>query len=75
MGRKPLSDEAKTAQLRILLTNDERSRMDAAAAIAQKGTSTWARDELLQAAEKQTAAQQPATKPASPAKRKAAKKA
>jgi len=49
MGRKPLSGEPKTNRpLRIRLTDAERAELDRAA--GKLGTSTWARDLLLQAA-------------------------
>ena len=48
MGRKPISDERKYNELRIRLTDAERAELDRAA--GNLGTSTWARDVLLQAA-------------------------
>lgn len=48
MGRKAISGEPKTdTPLRIRLTDEERSRLDAAAELAGKPTSAWARDALL----------------------------
>ncbi|MBX3448106.1 MAG: hypothetical protein KF777_01030 [Planctomycetaceae bacterium] len=58
----------------IRLTDEEKAIIDLAAEVAGQPTATWVRDEILRLA-KATAAPQPATKPASPAKRKAAKKA
>jgi len=49
-GRKPFSDLPKTDTLRIRLTDLERSELDAAAESLGQGTSTWARDVLLQVA-------------------------
>lgn len=46
-----MSDAVKTAQLRIVLSPLERQRLDDAASKDSKGTSTWARDILLDAAE------------------------
>ena len=48
MGRKPISGEPKTGELVIRLTDSERAELDRAA--GNLGTSTWARDLLLQAA-------------------------
>lgn len=63
MGRKPLNDIAKQAQLRILLTDSERTELDTAASAAGVPTSTWARDLLLIAARESTAPKKkPATK-------------
>lgn len=54
MGRKPLSDEPKTDRpLRIRLTEDERALLDSAAAKQDKGTSSWAREVLIEAAQYQ----------------------
>jgi|GEM_PF-3442676 len=50
-GRPALSDVAKLSTVAIRVTSDERARMDAAAAVAGKPTSTWARDELLKLAD------------------------
>jgi hypothetical protein len=45
MGRPPKSPEFKrTAQLRIMLTNDERAQLDRA---VPENLSVWARDVLL----------------------------
>lgn len=55
----------------IRLTESEKSMFDAAAAIAGKPTSTWARDELLRLAE-EAAVAKPATKKAPPVKKKPA---
>jgi uncharacterized protein (DUF1778 family) len=46
-GRPPLSDSTKEGRLIIRHTETERASLDAAAAMAGKPTSTWARDELL----------------------------
>lgn len=46
-GRKPFSGEAKGNTLRIRLTESERAELDRVAHDAGKGTSTWARDALL----------------------------
>lgn len=50
MGRKPIAEIAKRAQLRILLTESELSQLTSAATAEGKPTSTWARDELLRLA-------------------------
>ncbi len=50
MGRKAIAGTRKWSQLRIRLTEEERTAMDAAA--GEKGTSTWARDILLAAAKR-----------------------
>jgi hypothetical protein len=42
-----MGDEAKYSQLRIRLTEAERAELDRVAHDAGKGTSTWARDALL----------------------------
>ena len=56
MGRKPLSDIAKSDRpLRIRLTDYEREQLDKAAGATDQNTSTWARDVLLKAAERQLA--------------------
>ena len=58
MGRKPLSDEERRDKpLRIRLTDAEREKIDAAAEKAgYGGSSGWARDLLIEAAEKVNAA-------------------
>jgi hypothetical protein len=48
MGRRPISDEAKTEELVIRLTRSERAELDEAA--DGEGTSTWARRIILRAA-------------------------
>lgn len=61
MGRKPLSETAKTNRpLRVLLTDSERVELDTAAVAAGVPTSTWARDLLLSAAR---SAARPAVRP------------
>lgn len=57
MGRKPLPDEERRDKpLRIRLTDAEREKIDAAAEQAgYSGSSGWARDLLVEAAEKQAA--------------------
>jgi uncharacterized protein (DUF1778 family) len=53
MGRPKLEDdERKDLGMTIRFTKEERERIDAAAKIAGKKTSTWARDLLLAAAKK-----------------------
>ena len=54
MGRKPLSDEDRRDKpLRIRLTDVEREKIDAAAEKAgYGGSSGWARDLLIEEAEK-----------------------
>jgi uncharacterized protein (DUF1778 family) len=53
MGRPRLEDdERKDLGMTIRFTKEERERIDAAAKIAGKKTSTWARDLLLAAAKK-----------------------
>lgn len=47
MGRKPISDERKYNTLRIMLTESERTELEAAAALAGEKVSTWARTLLL----------------------------
>jgi len=49
-GRPALSGIAKQGLLQIRVTGPERSALDAAASLAGKPTSTWARDELLRLA-------------------------
>ena len=58
MGRKRLPDEDRRDKpLRIRLTDDERDAIDTAAELAgHKGSSGWARETLLKAAEDQIAA-------------------
>lgn len=54
MGRKPLSGTAKnkSAPLRVLLTDEERERLNRAAALSgESATSTWARGLLFGVAE------------------------
>ncbi len=63
MGRKPLSDVAKTdTTLRIRLTESERAELDSAATATGSPTSTWARDLLLTAARASTPVATPAKK-------------
>ncbi len=49
-GRPPLSGERKNIRFIMMLNELEREHLDAAAAIAGKPVSTWARDLLLEAA-------------------------
>jgi len=55
MGRKPLSDEDRRDKpFRIRMTDEERSRVDAAAeAVGDNSSSRWARKVLLEAAEQE----------------------
>lgn len=49
-GPQPEAGERREDTLRIRLTDAERSELDHAAESAGQGTSTWARDVLLQVA-------------------------
>jgi hypothetical protein len=64
MGRKPLADIAKKAQLRILLTEAELESLTAAAMAAGMPTATWARDLLLSAARAAVPVKKPTRKKA-----------
>lgn len=75
MGRKPLSNRAKSNRpLRVLLTDEERTELDAAAVSVGLPTSTWARDLLLSAARSAagiaTASRQASAKKTPPTKAK-----
>jgi len=69
MGRKPISDEPKDAQLRIRLSTAELEELDGVAGLIP--TSTWARDILLRAARGELAV---TPVPAAPAKKSSGKK-
>jgi len=49
-GRPPISGDSKEERVVIRVNEAEREQLDAAAALAGKPISTWAREELLRLA-------------------------
>jgi len=63
MGRNPISNTAKTDRpLRIRLTDEERNLLNDAAKKEKKPTSSWARETLIEAANRLTLRRPPVVK-------------